>query len=296
MTGRRLAPDNRGCPGTVTRLAVLMTCHNRVDRTIACLRALSEQQSTSVQALDVVLVDAGSTDGTRETVRQHFPRVEVIERGPDLFWNGGMRVALAHAYESDPDLYLWLNDDVALDEDGLATLIDCHRELEATRPAPAIVVGSTRDPDTGAHTYGGVVRRHRARPMRYELVDPATVPRQVETMNGNCVLVPRAVVARIGSLAGAYTHGMGDYDYGHRADRAGCEIWIAPGTIGTCARNPAAPRAASLDEHRRRVTSPTGGLPPSEWFTYVRRWAGPLWPIYAVSPYARRFLRWAVQR
>ena len=281
---------------TARRIAVLMTCHNRVDRTVACLRSLSDQQDSSAHTRDVVLVDAGSTDGTRETNRQHIPHVEVIERGPDLFWNGGMRVALSHTYESDPDLYLWMNDDVALDEDALATLVDCHRELEATRAAPAIVVGSTRDPDTGKHTYGGVVRPDRRRPMRYELVAPGDVPRQVETMNGNCVLVPRAVVARIGNLAGAYTHGMGDYDYGHRADRAGCEVWIAPGTIGTCARNPEAPRAASLDEHRRRVTSPTGGLPPSEWFTYVRRWGGPLWPVYAASPYARRFLRWALKR
>ncbi len=296
MTVHRLASDDRGRPETDTRLTVLMTCHNRVDRTVACLRSLSDQQDASVHALDVVLVDAGSTDGTRETIRQHFPHVELIERGPDLFWNGGMRVALAHAYKSDPDLYLWLNDDVALDEDALATLMDCHRELEATRAAPAIVVGSTRDPDTGDHTYGGVVRPDRWRPMRYELVAPGDEPRQVETMNGNCVLVPRAVVARIGNLAGAYTHGMGDYDYGHRAERAGCEVLIAPGTIGTCARNRAPERAGSLAEQRKRLTSPTGGLPPADWFIFVRRWAGPLWPAYAVSPYVRRVMQWAARR
>ena len=188
------------------------------------------------------------------------------------------------------------NDDIALDEDALATLVDCHRELEATRAAPAILVGSTRDPDTGDHTYGGVVRTDRWRPMHYELIAPGDASRRVETMNGTYVLVPRQVASSVGNPAAAYTHGMGDYDYGHRATRADWEVWIAPGTIGTYARNPVSPRVASLDERRRRATSSTGGLPPSEWFTCVRRWAGPLWPVYAVGPHAHRFLRWAVKR
>jgi len=279
-----------------TTIAVLLTCHNRVARTTACLESLYAQSRLSNLSLQVVVVDAGSSDGTREAVEQRFPEVELLRRGPDLFWNGGMRVALAHAYEQDPDYYLWLNDDVELNRNAVRTLLDCHLTLEASRPHPAIVVGSTRDPATGDLTYGGVVRPHRWRPMRYELVEVALEAQRAETMNGNCVFVPRDVVSRIGNLAAAYTHGMGDYDYGHRATRAGCEVWVAPGTIGTCARNPTRPRAGSLDEHRRRAMSPTSGLPPAEWFTFARRWAGPLWPVFGVSPYVRRFLRWANKR
>ena len=229
---------------TSLRIATVLTCHNRRDRTLSCLNSLSSQvaQDRSVQ---VVLVDAGSKDGTPHAVREHFPDTTLIERGPELFWNGGMRVAMARAYEDDPDLYLWLNDDVELDRDAISRLVACHLELRSARSAPCIVVGSTHDPDTGDHTYGGVVRIHRLRPMRYELVPPTDVCQRVETMNGNCVLVPREVVARIGSLARGFTHGFGDYDYGHRAQRAGCEVWIAPRTIGTCSRNAPAERAGS---------------------------------------------------
>lgn len=278
------------------RLAALLTCHNRRHLTLRCLTSLYAQVDLDTVALDVFLVDAGSSDGTREAVRQEFPDVTLIERGTDLFWNGGMRVALAHAYETDPDLYLWLNDDVQLDPDALNTLLRCHRELREGIASPAIVVGSTRDPDTGDLTYGGVTRPHRFRPLYYERLRPRDEPRPVETMNGNCVLVPRDVVARIGNLAAVYTHGMGDYDYGHRARRAGCEVWMTPGTIGTCAGNPRPSRAASVDEHRRRAVSPTGGLPPAEWWTFARRWAGPLWPMYAISPYIRRFARWVIEK
>jgi GT2 family glycosyltransferase len=281
---------------TLPRIAVLLTCHDRVERTTTCLASLREQGDESESTLEVVLVDAGSSDGTADTVSEQFPEVTVLRRGPELFWNGGMRVALAHAYPTDPDLYLWLNDDVELDPDALATLLAAHDELSATRSAPCIVVGSTRDPSSGLVTYGGVVRPDRRRPLLHERVEPSDRPLEVETMNGNCVLIPREVVARIGNLAAAYTHGMGDYDYGHRANRAGAEVWIAPGTIGTCSRNPARRPAESFDEHRRRATSPTGGLPPSEWLTFARRWAGPLWPVYAASPYVRQFARWIRER
>jgi GT2 family glycosyltransferase len=281
---------------TSLRIVALLTCHDRVERTTACLASLREQGGASSATLEVVLVDADSSDGTADTVEERFPEVTVLRRGPELFWNGGMRVALAHAYERDPDLYLWLNDDVELDPDALATLLATHEDLLATRSAPCIVVGSTRDPESGVLTYGGVVRPDRRRPLHYERVEPTDRPVEAETMNGNCVLIPREVVARIGNLAAAYTHGMGDYDYGHRATRAGAEVWIAPGTIGTCSRNPARRPAESFDEHRRRATSPTGGLPPTEWLTFARRWAGPLWPVYAASPYVRQFVRWVRER
>jgi GT2 family glycosyltransferase len=280
---------------TALHLAVLLTCHDRVERTIACLQALIPQAGTDLK-LDVVLVDAGSTDGTGDAVRELFPQVDVLSRGADLFWNGGMRVALEHAYRSDPDLYLWLNDDVVLDPGALTSLLRTHRRMVIERAAPCVVVGSTRDETTGETTYGGVVRPSLLRRLHYELVQPSAEPRRVETMNGNCVLVPREVISRIGTLAPVYTHGMGDFDYGHRAVRASCEVWIAPMTVGTCSRNPPAERASSLREYRQRATSPTGGLPPSEWSVFARRWAGPLWPVYAVSPYIRRFARWFARR
>lgn len=277
------------------RVVAMLTCHNRVQRTLECLETLFGQDTADTH-LDVVLVDAGSTDGTAEAVARGFPEVQIIARGADLFWCGGMRVAYAHAYAQDPDHYLWLNDDVALDRDALSSLLTTRERLGATGGPPRIVVGSTRDPDTGEPTYGGVVRPDRRRPLSYALVAPTSAAQQVETMNGNCVLVPREVVQRIGTLAAVYTHGMGDYDYGHRAVRAGCEVWVAPGTVGTCARNTARTPATTFVEHRRRAVGPTTGLPPREWATFARRWAGPFWPLYAASPYIRRFARWGLRR
>src|SRR5437879_10926345 len=58
-----------------------------------------------------------------------------------------------------------------------------------------------------------------------------------DTMNGNCVLIQRSVVPRLGNLDHHFTHSMPDLDYGLRAKRAGCSVSVAPGYVGDCVTN-----------------------------------------------------------
>lgn len=263
------------------RVAALLTCHERRERTLSCLAHLAAQRDAGAQ-VDVVVVDAGSRDGTPEAIAAAHPDVELLRAGPELFWNGGMHRAAAAVAARDHDAHLWLNDDTDLDPGALAALLTTSR-WAGDRD---IIVGSTRDPVTGATTYGGVRRPSRSRPLQFDLVEPADRPLPADTMNGNVVLLPRAVVRGVGLLDPAFTHGIGDFDFGLRARRAGVGIWVTPGTVGTCARNPPVAHARGPVRELRRLRGPKG-LPPREWALFARRWSGPLWPLYAVAPYAR---------
>jgi GT2 family glycosyltransferase len=274
----------------LVRVAALLTSHNRREETLHALERLHGQHGADAD-VRVYLVDAGSTDGTAEAVAARFPEACVIVTGDDVFWNAGMRIAFAAATnEGDATHYLWLNDDTRLDEHALAELLATERLVRALGD-PAIVVGAVRDPETGELTYGGVERRSRWRPLRFSLVPPGGTPKRVETMNGNVVLLSAEVVDRVGLLDPGFSHGMGDYDYGLRANRTGVEVWMASGTVGVCARNAPARAHRSLREELERLRH-VKALPPGEWFRFARRWAGPLWPLYGISPYIRR-LAWA---
>jgi GT2 family glycosyltransferase len=152
------------------------------------------------------------------------------------------------------------------------------------------VVGSVRQ-DSGTHAYGGVERPLRWRRTRFVPVLPAQHPRPCETMNGNCVLIPRAVAATLGNLDAGYVHSMGDTDYGLRARRAGFEVHVAPGYFGLCNHNTA--QGSFLDPQigwRKRFSHLVSAktLPPRAWLLYTRRHAGFAWPIYFVWPYIRQ--------
>lgn len=272
------------------RIAIVLTSHNRRLATLSSLRSLFAQALPASVSLTVFLVDDGSTDETAEAVAAEFPQVRLLAGDGTLFWGGGMSKAFGEALEEDFDQYLWLNDDTVLDYAAIAGLLDTHRALSAGGCERAIVVGTTRDPETGLPTYGGVVRRSRIHPMKYCLVAPGTSAQECAAMNGNVVMIPRKVAQVVGNISRDYTHSMGDFDYALRARKLGCSVWVAPGYAGTCRRNKGANTwmDASLPLLQRLQKALTlKGLPPGEYLRFLRSHGGYLWPAFWIMPYVR---------
>src|SRR5215203_4845952 len=122
------------------RVAALITCHNRREKTLLCLSALFDQDMLSKTTLEVYLVDDGSTDGTAEAVQAAYPEVKVWRGDGSLFWNGGMRLAFAEAMKVGYDYYLWLNDDTLLDDHAISSLLTTYRRVaEYGKPCSIIV-------------------------------------------------------------------------------------------------------------------------------------------------------------
>ena len=266
----------------IKNLAVLLTCFNRRETTLKCLRSLYGQTLSDDIEIETYLVDDGCTDGTGDAVKKQFPNVNIIQSDGNLFWCGGMRLAWAEAMRVGYDYYIWLNDDTILYPGAIKTLIKTVCDLKKVERTAGIVVGSTCDPETGKLTYGGVVRTSKWRPLNLRKVVPSDKLLKCDTMNGNCVLIPKEVANDVGNISLEFTHTMGDIDYGFRAFRKGVPIYVAPGNIGECSNNPAARWTnpeVNFKERLREVRSPKG-LPPDEWSIFVRRHAGILWPYY----------------
>jgi GT2 family glycosyltransferase len=272
------------------KIAVLMTCHNRRDKTLACLAALHANAPVLGSAFVVFLVDDGSTDGTAAAVLGQYPETCAIPGDGSLFWNGGMHKAFEAALRGTFDAYLWLNDDTMLYADALARLVATARQLRKTTGRHAVVVGSTQDAATKTLTYGGVVRAAKWRPMAFNMVAPGAAPVECESMWGNCVLIPDPVARAVGNLDPGFAHSMGDVDYGLRVHKAGFGIWVMPGYAGTCAMNSPSgtyedPRVP-LRQRLRKMMQPKG-LPVRSWRILTRRHAGPLWILYWSWPYLK---------
>jgi GT2 family glycosyltransferase len=237
----------------------------------------------------VYVVDDGSTDGTAEAISEHFPSVRLLQGDGNLYWNGAMRLAFAEALRQDFDYYLWLNDDTTLFPDSLPRML----RAAAKYGDRAIIVGSARDPDTGGLSYGGVRRMHRWRPFEFTWIAPRDGDVAVHTMNGNCVLIPRAIAQKVGNLDPAFTHGMGDFDYGLRASALRLPVIAVRGFVGECKRNDLQggwlDASLPLSVRMRKALGPKG-LPPRELAVFARRHAGPFWPIYWALAYRHLLL------
>ena len=273
-------------------LAVVMTVYNRKEKTLACLAALFHQEKLGEEFdISVYLTDDGSMDGTAGAVRERYPEVNILTGSGDLYWNKGMHLAFGEALKGDHDFYLWMNDDTNLFQHALTSLLEISTKFQHK----AIIAGSIKDPDTNQWSYGGVIKKEKIRPLKFTPVMPSNSPKPIDTMNGNCVLIPNAVAKILGNLDPAFTHGMGDRDYGLRARKHGINIYLAPGYYGYCKRNPTIEYSKSIKDYFKTKLSKKQ-LPFKEYAKFAKRHAGPFWPIYTISPYIREIINLTFKR
>ena len=248
-------------------IAVLITCHNRREKTISCLKALFVTTIPEGAQINVFLVDDGSTDGTSEAVKVEFPIVRVIQGSGQLFWNKGMHLAWQEAFKQGVfDFYLWLNDDVILEHNALKIVLD-----DVKLKPDSIICGSMRSTLTNELTYGG-------RQLNGEIIKPCGIPQEVSLINGNFVLVPSTVYNKIGMLDPIYPHAISDFDYGLRAKKNNIKSFVSSEYCGFCEKNVSLakwclPNVAFI-ERLKSLYSPLGSAHPKYFFIYESRYFG----------------------
>lgn len=208
------------------KLAVLITCHNRKEKTEKCLENLFDQKLPSNAILKVFVCDDGSYDGTSEMVQTKFPEVIILKGSGDLYWNGGMNLAWEEALVKDDfDYFIWLNDDTFLFENAILDLIEDHEYV----PKKSIISAAIKKPNSDDFAFGGQNESG--------VVKPNGSVQQVVLINGNFVLIPKEIVAEIGVLSREFTHYLGDYDYGLRAIASGSQCFTSSKYLGECEVN-----------------------------------------------------------
>jgi GT2 family glycosyltransferase len=261
-------------------IAILMTCFNRVETTLCCLKHLFACEKPEGVVFDVYLVDDASPDRTGYIVKKRYLQISVIEGTGDLFWCGGMRLAWESAVKVKKyDGFLWLNDDTILYRNALSVLAQEARSVNY-----GIIVGAVCDPETGQTTYGFT-----GNPPREP--DGTLSPIRNETMNGNVVWVPEIVWQRLGGLRSYFTHSMGDTEYGLRAQKNGVPIWLTPQHVGTCRTNTGMQwNDSSLSfKLRWKIFHSPKGCPPCEFKHIVQLLYPITWPLYMVKTYLTVF-------
>jgi GT2 family glycosyltransferase len=281
-----------------TSIGVVITCHNRKEKTLASLKKLINQDNIDKIDLNIYLADDGSTDGTSEAVKKNFPQVNIIKGDGTLYWNGGMRVAFSKAIRNKHDYYLWLNDDTILYRNALKLLVTNSINLKQKQGNDVIVTGSIKDIDTGAINYGGRNQKSKLQPLFFTLLNSSAELQKCNTFNGNVVLIPQNVVSKIGNISPEFSkqHG-GDIDYGLRAKYEGFESWVAPGVVGECPSNSLKgtifDKSLPLRDRIKQMKSPKGVPPAREWMVFAKRHAGFLWPFYWLRTMVRIIFPWA---
>lgn len=251
------------------KLCVVLTCFNRKIKTKECIQTLVEKNK--MVDMRFVVVDDNSTDGTSEELRKLPYNIKLINGEGNLFWNRGMHKGIEYVINNniDMDYCLLVNDDVSFFENSIEMIISQHKQIGTKN---GVIVGATCDIDTKL-TYGGILKKSK-NSLKYITVEPSSNLIECDTLNANCVLIPKDVITSIGNLDPYYSHSMGDFDYGFKLVRNGYKIFSSCNYVGICERNKIEgtweDRSLSLIKRIKLRESPKG-LPIKEWFYFINK-------------------------
>ena len=227
------------------KIAVIITCFNRREKTVKCLGRLLEalevynNNEEERISLAIYLTDDACTDGTSEAVKELCTeRIElhIVQGDGNCFWAGGMRLAWREALKSAEqwDFFFLLNDDTVVMDNVFSQLVEAHRYALKTYGKKGMYSGITCDEENAAQiTYGGDVFNSLAHATTSR-VQPLGIPQRVDLVNANILLVSREVVERIGIFPDCYQHACADNDYSLMALRQGVPALVTSGVCGIC--------------------------------------------------------------
>ena len=244
------------------RCAVVVPTFEGAQLTRTCLRALLE--NPSLCEAQIIVVDDGSTDGTRELLEEYGPAITVVtheqNRGFAISCNDG-----AAAAESCEHLVFLNNDTIPT-----AGWLDALVEHAATTPAAAAVGAKLLFPN-GAIQHAGVMISQDGWPRHlyagFQGEHPAVnSSRAVAAATAACLLVRVEDFEELGGFDSAFHNGYEDVDLCLRLGQKGREVWYCHKSV-----------VYHLESVTRWPTGEMVGLEGNERL-YAERWQGKVAP------------------
>ena len=259
----------------------LTTVHNRKDTTLRCLGFLGKFCHQNGLDCHFIVVDDGSTDGTREELQAKFPYVELIQGDGTLFWAGGMRKGFDQIKNKlyHYDYLIAYNDDIDLWEEPLKIFFTMLKSTE-------ILVGAFASKNGGL-SYGGR-RQSGFWPLNFGPVRESDLGKLIDVANFNFVAIPHDLLSEIRLIDDYFIHNGADYDFSLRAKKLNYQLRMFSHVLGIAERNSlnntSADSALSIIERMKKLISEKE-YPIRQRFIFCKKHGGKSWFLWFIRPY-----------
>ncbi|MBN1937164.1 MAG: glycosyltransferase [Anaerolineae bacterium] len=214
--------------GQCSPVSVIVLNYNSRAHLPTCLSSLQKLDYPR-HNLEIILADNGSTDGSVDDVRTHFPTVRVIEHGSNEGFARGNNLA---AQASTARYVAFLNPDMRVEPGWLETLVSAVEGDARTVCAAAKILswdGKTVDfVGSQLNFYGHGFNVDYGRPYQPELYDQGRV---IPFACGGAMLIDREVFLSSGGFDEDYFAYFEDVDLGWRLNLFGYRVVLAPQAV-----------------------------------------------------------------
>jgi GT2 family glycosyltransferase len=250
-------------------VVVAVPSWNGRQRTLACLASLARVRRP---AIEVVVIDNASADGSAAAVRAAHPNVSLIEMRENRGFTGAANAGLAEARRRGARHCLLLNNDTAIAEDCVERLVAALEDDRRAASAGPTVLYQDR-PET-VWSAGGAVdwRRGRTLLLEHERGDrsrPDAPPRAVDFVTGCAMLLSMAAVETVGAFDERFFAYFEEAEWCVRAARRGWRVLHVPSARVWHGISPEAREASPLVHYymtrNRLLFLRLTGAPASAW-------------------------------
>jgi GT2 family glycosyltransferase len=211
-------------------VAAVILNWNGGDDILACLKSVFE---STHKALEVVVVDNGSVDGSSDSIRLRFPQVHFIVNHRNLGFAKGSNQGMEWALDRGIPYILLLNGDARLHPHAIGELLAVVvRENNSIVASPRMYLGGSTDQASRLWFAYGTVKLWAGlfqNPAFNQFDSPIwSQPREMEYASGCCILIPASILQRVGMLDEAFFAYCEDIDFSLRIRKAGLRLRYVP--------------------------------------------------------------------
>jgi GT2 family glycosyltransferase len=216
-------------------LSIVIVSWNTSEILTACLRSIYENAPTS--SFEIWVVDNASKDDTVEKIKSNFPDIRLIENATNMGFAGGNNQALSLCQGK---YLLLLNPDTLVYPNSLQNLIDfmdANPEAGACGSRYLNPDGTLQPSSFPIPTLPREFWRlfHIDKIKKYGVYDMNTwsidQPRQVDVLQGACLIIRNTVLEKIGLLDTDYYIYTEEVDLCYRIRQAGWKLYWLPTSV-----------------------------------------------------------------
>ncbi len=226
--------DRPSKEAALLRIQAVVLSYNDPPALSRCLESLL---ALNYQALEVLVVDNGSTVENLRAIREKIRDCRIITYGRNLGFAGGCNVGIAEAMSGGADFILLLNQDTVVGANFVSALVGVARD----HPRAAVIGARTLSLPAEGHgpsllLYAGAWRKWLPLRQRIPGIEQpdrtvSLEPYPTDYVWGHGMLLRSEAIRAVGPFDTRFFMYYEDLDLCRRMVRSGFEVWCAPAAV-----------------------------------------------------------------
>lgn len=209
------------------KVSVIIVAYNAMKWAERCFYSLRQ----SSVPLGCIVIDNGSTDGTQDYIRHHFPEVDITQSTKNLGFGKANNIGIEKAYKNGTDFFYLMNQDAWLYEDSIQKLLDVYdkhaKKDEIGIISPMHIDGSEKLLDIFLDKY--IAHNFEKTRLISDLYFQNLKPfYEINFINAAHWLLPRRTVETIGGFNPYFFHYGEDVEYVNRVQFHQKKVLLIP--------------------------------------------------------------------